>query len=138
MAADQVEQAVREADLEWLRRMAQPVPGAKAGSPADVQSQRCARLLSALSEVTRERDEMRETALRNQRIVELVTAPGSRVESSKLVPGMVVVVDGRTGLDACEPTADAAFDTLFEEADGGESPGRITLSVRIAGEQSRG
>jgi hypothetical protein len=54
---------------------------------------------------------------RMRRIVDLVTAPGSRVNPSAINDGYVVVVDGRTGKDACERTADAAFDVLLEEAD---------------------
>jgi hypothetical protein len=66
---------------------------------------------------------------RNQRIADLVLAPGSSVRPSSLNPGYVVVVDGRTGLDACERSASACFDMLFAEADGGESPGRISLAA---------
>lgn len=69
---------------------------------------------------------------RNQRIVDLVTAPGSCVYPATLCPDRVVVVDGRTGLDACERTADDCFDVLFREQDGGPSPGRLDISVGVS------
>jgi len=75
-------------------------------------------------------DEMR-------RIVDLVLAPGSQVYPSKINPDRVVVVDGRTGLDACEPTAAEAFAVLFEEADGGPSPHRLYISAAPAAARSR-
>jgi hypothetical protein len=55
-------------------------------------------------------------AARNQRIVDLVSAAGSRVERS-INSGFVVVVDGRTGLGACERSASDCFDMLLAEAD---------------------
>lgn len=69
---------------------------------------------------------------RNQRIVDLVCAPGSLIQASSLTPGRVVVIDGRTGLDACERSASECFDVLFEEADGGASPGRIGITFTPA------
>jgi hypothetical protein len=66
-------------------------------------------------------------AERNQRIVDLVCAKNSCVYPSAISHGRVVVIDGRTGLDACEKSAAESFDALFREADGGESPGRIEI-----------
>jgi hypothetical protein len=76
---------------------------------------------------------------RLRRIVALVTAPGSSVMPSALNDGYVVVVDGRTQKDACEKSADAAFDVLFEEMDTGRSPRRFPERSRAengAGEKS--
>lgn len=67
------------------------------------------------------------TEERNQRIVDLVTAPGSIVRPSDIVDDHVLIIDGRTGLDACERSADAAFDVLFREMDEGVSPYRIEV-----------
>jgi hypothetical protein len=72
-----------------------------------------------------------ETA-RNQRIVDLVCAEGSVVRPSTLNPGRVIVIDGRTGLDACERSAAEGFDALFEEADGGDPPLRVEITVGAA------
>jgi hypothetical protein len=71
---------------------------------------------------------------RNQRIVDLVTAKNSVVKPSTLNPGRVVVLDGRTGCDASEETADECFDVLFAEYDGEGSPGRIQLTISAPAE----
>lgn len=74
-------------------------------------------------------EELVQKSGRNQRIVDLVTAKGTALYPSRINPDRVVVVNGRTGLDACEATADKCFDVLFTEEDGGESPGRIEINV---------
>lgn len=51
---------------------------------------------------------------RSQKIAALVTAPGTVVKPAGFA-GYVVVIDGRTGRDVCEPTADACFDALLDD-----------------------
>jgi hypothetical protein len=80
-------------------------------------------------------DGIRTGTERNQRIADLVCADGSTVYKA-ITPGHVVVVDGRTGLDACEKSASECFDALFREQDGGESPGRIEIRA-ATGEMTR-
>lgn len=85
----------------------------------------CSTARAALEERTRtpanEDEEYR------QWVWELVHAPGSRILASQAIAGRVVVVDGRTDLDACEATAEACFRALWEESRGGASPGRISF-----------
>jgi hypothetical protein len=69
------------------------------------------------------------TEERNARVVALVTAPGSCIYASRLNPGCMVVIDGRSGLDACGRSVDECFDILFAEEDGGPSPGRLYITV---------
>jgi hypothetical protein len=70
---------------------------------------------------------------RDQRILEIVMAPGTELYPSKLNGGMVVLVNGLTGLDACENSAEDCFDVLLREEDGGMSPGRIELVIDESG-----
>lgn len=67
--------------------------------------------------------------LRLQRMFDLVNAKGSVVEPAKLSRGKVVVVDGRTGLDACEDSAERGIESLLDEADGHGSPSRLFFGI---------
>lgn len=67
--------------------------------------------------------------LRLRRLFDLVNAPGTVIEPAKLSRGRVCVVDGRTGLDACERTAEDAIETLLAEAEGEGSPSRVFLTI---------
>lgn len=69
---------------------------------------------------------------RMERILDLVNAPGTRIYPSELTPGRVVVIDGRSGLDACEPTALEGIEALLAEADGGQSPLRLEITIGAA------
>lgn len=71
---------------------------------------------------------------RDERILAIVRAQHTRIEPSKINPGMVVVVNGITGLDACAPTADECFDDLLNEEDGHGSPGRIAFGFSPSGD----
>ena len=48
-------------------------------------------------------------------ILGLARSPYSIIKPSIINPGYVTVVDGRTGLDACEPTADECFRVLYAQ-----------------------
>jgi hypothetical protein len=64
-----------------------------------------------------------------RRVVDLVTAEGSAVVASKINHGYVVVIDGRTGKDACERSTMAAIQVLLDEMDGLGSPGRLCIDL---------
>lgn len=66
---------------------------------------------------------------RDRRGLELLLAPDSRILGSVLMPGYVVVIDGRSGKDACAPTTQEAVDVLLDEIDGLGSPGRLEIVI---------
>ena len=70
---------------------------------------------------------------REERILAIVMAQGTLIEPSKINRGMVVVVNGLTGLDACERSAERCFDTLLDEEDGKGSPGRVEFGMTPQG-----
>jgi hypothetical protein len=69
---------------------------------------------------------------REERILEMVMAPGFICKPS-VFGDRVIVIDGRTGLDACERTASEGFDVLLDEIDGAGSPGRIGFGMTANG-----
>ena len=70
--------------------------------------------------------------IREQRILAIVFAPGTEIYPSKINAGRVVVVNGLTGLDACERSAEDCFDVLLREEDGGYSPPRLTIGLDLS------
>lgn len=68
-----------------------------------------------------------------RRMLDLLLAKGSELYPSKLNRGQVVVVDGRTGLDACSKTAEDAIHTLLSEIDGEGSPIRVSFEIEKNG-----
>lgn len=68
---------------------------------------------------------------RERRILAIVFAPGTEIYPSKINrhPQRYVVVNGLTGLDACERSIEECFDVLLREEDGGPSPSRIDIGV---------
>lgn len=82
---------------------------------------------------------------REERIMAIVMAPGTEIYPSKInrCPQRFVVVNGLTGLDACELSTEAAFDALLREEDGESIPTRVdfvldtqtgTPSLRVTSE----
>ncbi len=71
-------------------------------------------------------------ASREQRILAIVFAAGTEIYPSKLNAGRVVVVNGLTGLDACERSAEDCFDILLREEDGGHSPPRLAIGFDLS------
>jgi hypothetical protein len=68
-----------------------------------------------------------EDATFERRVLDAVFAEGTSINSSVVNKGRFVVVNGLTGLDACERSVRECFKVLFEEEDGGDSPGRVGL-----------
>lgn len=64
-----------------------------------------------------------------ERVLEVVLAPGTRLERSGSNYGMTVLVNGLTGKDACNRTPRECFEALFEEEDGEMSPGRLGFGL---------
>lgn len=65
---------------------------------------------------------------RARRILAMVLTPGTEMYPSKINHGRYVVVNGITGLDACERTIDDCFNSLINEEDGMGSPGRLAVT----------